>query len=89
MRFGLVGRTYTHPDQHLTPPPHPNKHKNPPKEELVRRTQQEFLTRVTRGLPPSMTFVYAIGNNDLWPNNKNSVDNFVVGKMGGTVSWLD
>lgn len=47
-------------------------------EELVRRTQQEFLARVTKGLPPTMTFVYAIGNNDLWPNNKNSAHNFEV-----------
>lgn len=44
----------------------------------MRRTQKEFLTRITNGLPPSMAFVYALGNNDLWPNNKNSAHNFQV-----------
>lgn len=32
-----------------------------------------------------MTFVYAIGNNDLWPNNKNSVHNFEVRVFCGWV----
>ena len=67
--------TQYHPRTRI-PTTHPPTHTT---EALVRRTQEEFLVRVTRGLPPSMTFVYAIGNNDLWPNNKNSAHNFEVG----------
>ncbi|EWM25563.1 acid sphingomyelinase-like phosphodiesterase 3b [Nannochloropsis gaditana] len=44
-------------------------------EELVRTTQNEFMRRVHRALP-HLPFVYAIGNNDLWPNSKNSEHNF-------------
>lgn len=54
----------------------------------MRRTQQEFLSRVSKGLPPSMTFVYAIGNNDNWPNNKNSAHNFEVRPVKGRAVCL-
>lgn len=54
----------------------------------MRRTQQEFLSRIAEGLPPTMTFVFGIGNNDLWPNNKNSAHNFEVDACGGwSIVW--
>lgn len=48
-------------------------------EEIVRATQVEFMKRITLDMPQT-PFVYAIGNNDLWPNNKNSQENFQVGR---------
>jgi len=49
--------------------------KNPPPEQIVRETQVEFFKRVKKGFPET-PLVYAIGNNDLWPNNKNNEHNF-------------
>ena len=48
-------------------------------EEIVRATEVEFMKRITKEMP-KMPFVFAIGNNDLWPNNKNDAHNFQVGR---------